>query len=216
MIRTAVVSLTTIPAVAYRQKLAKGGTAIVIVRDKVSQPGIAAISKSSGEAIPTANTPAKSYPAESFKEAQELTLGLPYKKLGAVKYVASKVEEAKPVSEPELLEEEVVVSGKDYKEIVKKYTDKSGKLSYDLLNRDLIKFAHSSSKVRAMIAEKESEKKIRLYITGAKFRSITGNHDLTDAQVQKIADLLDEVSTKGVFKEFNADLRAKLKAAKKA
>lgn len=216
MIRTAVVTLTTIPAVAYRQKLAKGGAGIVIVREKVSQPGIAAISKTSGEAIPTANTPAKSYPAEAFKEALELTKGLPYKKLGAVKYVQAKVVEEKPAEEPELKAETVVVDSKDYKAVVKKYSDKSGKLSYDLLNRDLIKFAHSSSKVRSMIAEKESEKKIRLYVIATKFRAISGNKNLTDAQAQKIAELLDEVSPKGVFKEFNSDIRAKLTAAKKA
>ncbi|MBP5250514.1 MAG: hypothetical protein J6Z46_10990 [Lachnospiraceae bacterium] len=216
MIRTAVVSLTTIPAVAYRQKLAKGGSGIVIVRDKVSQPGIASISKTSGEAIPAPNTPVKSYPAEAFKEAQELTKDLPYKKLGAVKYVQAKVVEEKPVAEEGLEEETVVVDSKDYKAVVKKYSDKSGKLSYELLNRDLIKFAHTSSKVRAMVAEKESEKKIRLYVIGAKFRSISGNNGLTDGQVQKIADLLDEVSPKGVFKEFNSDIRAALKNAKKA
>ena len=216
MIRTAVVSLTTIPAVAYRQKLAKGGAGIVIIRDKVSQPGIASISKTSGDAIPAANTPAKSYPAEAFKEAQELTRDLPYKKLGTVKYVEKKVVEEKPVAEAELEEETVVVDSKDYKAILKQYCDKSGKFSYDLLNRDLIRFAHTSSKVRAMIAEKESEKKIRIYVIGTKFRTIAKNSALTDAQVQKIADLLDEIEPKGIFKDFNADIRAKLKDAKKA
>lgn len=215
MIRTAVVSLTTIPAVAYRQKLAKGGAGIVIVRDKVSQPGIASISKTSGEPIPTANTPAKSFPVEAFKEAMELTRDLPYKKLGAVKYVKAEVVEDKPVPEEGLEEETVVVSSKDYKAILKKYSDKSGKFSYALLNRDLIKFAHTSSKVRAMIAEKASEKKIHLYVIATKFRGITGDNDLSDAQAQKIAEMLDEISPKGIFKEFNADLRAKIAAAKK-
>ena len=217
MIRTSVVTLTVIPAVAYRQKLTSGGSGIVIVRGDAKQPGIASISKTSGEAIPTANTPADKYPAEAFAEAMALTAGLTYKKLGAVRYVETKVEEEKPVEEePELKEAAVVVSSKDYKAVVKKYSDKAGKLSYDLLNRDLIKFAHTSSKVRSMIAAKGSEKAIRDYATGTKFRNITGNRKLTDEQAALISELLDEVSPKGVYKEFNAEIRALLKAAKKA
>ena len=217
MIRTAVVTLTVIPAVAYRQKLTSGGSGIVIIREDSKQPGIASISKTSGDAIPTANTPAKKFPSEAFKEAMELTAGLTYRKLGAVRYEKAKVEEEKPVAEePELKEVAVTVSSKDYKEVVKKYSDKAGKLSYDLLNRDLIKFVHTSSKARAMIAAKESEKAIRASATGTKFRSITGNSKLTNEPVEKISELLDEVSPKGVYKELNAEIRILLKNAKKA
>ena len=42
---------------------------------------------------------------------------------------------------------------------------------------------------------------IRLYITGTKFRNITGDPELTDVQVLIITELLDEMSPKGVFKE---------------
>lgn len=51
MIRTNVVSLSAIKAVAYRQKLMTGGSGIVIIRGDASQPGIASISKTFGEAI---------------------------------------------------------------------------------------------------------------------------------------------------------------------
>ena len=57
MIRTSTVQLTTISAVAYRQKLVSGGAGITIWGNNVRQPGLASISKTSGEAIPTANTP---------------------------------------------------------------------------------------------------------------------------------------------------------------
>ena len=36
-----------------------------------------------------------------------------------------------------------------------------------------------------------------------------GNRNLTDAQVLKMAELLDEVSPKGVFRELNDELRKK-------
>ena len=69
MIRTSTVQLTTISAVAYRQKLVSGGAGITIWGYNVRQPGLASISKTSGEAIPTANTPLEYYPPEAFAEA---------------------------------------------------------------------------------------------------------------------------------------------------
>ncbi len=208
MIRTEVVTLTAIPAAAYRQKLTSGGSGIVILREDSAQPGIASISKTSGEPIPTRNTPAKLFPKKAFREAMELTAGLPYHKCGAPQFPVPAAALPEETVEPAV---EEAVDSKEYEKIVDKYTDKSGKLSYALLNKDLIKFAHCSSKVRDMIGGKASEDEIRLYIVGNKFRNITGNHDLTDGQVLKIAELLDEVSPKGVFRELNDELRQKMK-----
>ena len=213
MIRTTVVSLTVIKAVAYRQKLPAGGSGIVIIRENAAQPGIASISKTSGEAVPAANTPKRLYPQKAFEEAIALTAGLPYKVLGSVKLKDEVVtEEPAPKDEEP---EAVVVSSAEYLKIVEKYTDKNGKLSYDLLNKDMIKFAHSSSVVRTMVEENAKAKEISQYVVGKKFRTITGNEKLTDAQVKKMTDLLDEVSPKGVFKEFNDEVRRALKAKKK-
>ena len=209
MIRTSSVKLTTLPAVAYREKLAKGGSGIVIVRSDATQPGIASISKTSGEPIPSANTSADLYPVEAFKEAMERTAGMPYRKQGKPKPVLIEV------PEEEVPEIEVVVDSSEYQAVVDAYTDKSGKLSYALLNKDLIQFVHRSSVARRMIAAGEPEEAIRAYAVGAKFRTITGNGDLTDGQALKMAELLDEVSPKGVFKELNAEIRAKLGKGKK-
>ena len=209
MIRTNIVKLSVINGVAYRQKLTAGGSGIVIIREGTAQPGIASISKTSGEAIPADNTPKKLFPQEALNEAIALTAGLPYKKQGAVQLKGKvAVEEPAPKeAEPE----DVVVNSAEYLKIVEKYTDKTGKLSYTLLNKDLIKFAHSSSVVRRMIEAGAKPKEIKNYVAGTKFRSITGNADLTDAQVNKMLDLLDEVSPKGVLKEFNDELRRKLR-----
>ena len=220
MIRTDVVNLTTIEAVAYRQKLNAGGSGIVILRADFAQPGIASISKTSGEAIPSANTPKDKYPKKAFQEAIALTAGMPYQKRGNVNLKSAaapqdKAEEPEVIEEPEAIEEEVVVDSAEYQKIVEKYTDKNGKLSYDLLNKDMIQFAHSSSTAREMIAEGKPIEEIRLYVVGKKFRSIAHNPNMTDAEVLKIVELLDEVSPKGVFKDFNADLRNSLNAQKK-
>ncbi len=212
MIRTNVVKLTTIPAVAYRQKLTSGGSGITILRYDTEQPGIASISKTSGEPILAKNTPAKLYPPEAFKEAMELTYRMPYKKQNSVKLKGeAPVEVVEEVPEP-------VVSMADrpeYLAVVNNYLDKNGQLSYDLINKDLIQFAHRSSIVRNMIREGESAAKIRDYVVGVKFRNIAGNDDLTDKEIDGITELLDEVSPKGVYREFNSELRKLLKAAKK-
>ena len=215
MIRTNTVSLSLIQAVAYRQKLPSGCSGIVIIREDGAQPGIASISKTSGEAIIAANTPKKLYPQEAFAEAIALTAGLPYKKQGAAVTIKGKKAVEKPAKkEEEAQEDEVIVSGADYLKIVEKYTDKAGKLSYELLNKDVIQFAHRSVTARKMIAEGVTQKKIAAYVIGTKFRNVTGNAKLTDEQVSLIVELLDEVSPKGVFKEFNDELRRSLKAAK--
>ncbi len=208
MIRTNVVKLTYISALAYRQKLQAGDTGIIIVRPDVKQPGIASISKKTGEPVLTKNTPVKDYPLEAFKEAMELTAGLPFRKQGNIKVTDDMFVD--PVEENNE-EAEVVVDSREYQKILDKYTDKNEKFSYDLLNKDLISFAHRSKIVRNMIADKISQKEITEYIVDNKIRNITGNHDMSAAQVNKIVELLDEVSPKGVFKDLNAEIRKLLK-----
>ena len=214
MIRTNIVKLSVIDAVAYRQRLKKGGAGIVVIREGAKQPGIASISKTSGEAIPADNTPKKLYPQEAFNEAIALTAGMPFKRQGSVQLKGKVAVEEPAEKEAENEPEEVVVSSAEYLKLVEKYTDKSGKLSYDLLNKDMIKFAHSSSVVRKMIEGGAKPKEIKNYVTGTKFRNITGNAELTYAQIAKMIDLLDEVSPKGVLKEFNDEIRRKLRAQK--
>lgn len=214
MIRTNYVKLTTIPAVAYRQKLSSGGSGVTIVRADYDQPGIAAISKTSGEPIPSVNTPAKQYPKEAFEEAIALTKGMPYKKQGKV--VADKdmfKVEPDPQEEVELI---TIIDSDEYQKILDQYTDKEGKFSYALLNKDCIKLLNSSKVVSAMIEERASASAIRGYIVGAKYREITGNHDLSNREVARITEMLDEIEPAGVFKELNSEIRKKLSGAKKA
>ncbi len=214
MVRTELVKLSTVPGSAYRQKLAKGGAGIVILRKDSQQPGIASISKKTGEAIISDNTPAKLYPAEAFKEAVELTAGLPYSKRKGVQLKGNCFREVASAKDEKPEKAEVIIDSSEYQKIVDNYTDKKGKLSYELLNKDLIQLTHRSSKARELIANQASVAEVRNYVVGAKFRSITGNSELTDAQVKLMAELLDEVYPKGVFKELNDDIRKSLKAAK--
>ena len=109
----------------------------------------------------------------------------------------------------------MIINSDEYQMIVDKYSNKNGKLSYALMNKDFIKFAHSSKIVRDMTAEGKSAASIRNYIISNKFKNITGNDDLTSKELKKIVELLDEVSPKGVYKELNDEIRKMLGKAKK-
>ena len=203
MIRTKAVKLSVIQAIAFRQKISSGGSGVTLIRSDTKQPGIASISRTSGEAIPNKQTDLKKFPMEAFAEALELTKGLPYKKQKGVK--------AFDVFE----EEEIIIDSAEYQKIIDRYSDKNGKLSYELMNKDFIKFLKSSSIVRDMVAEGKSAAAIRNYVISNKIRNITGNDKLTSKELKKIVKLLDEVSPKGVYKELDSEIRRMLTANKK-
>ena len=117
--------------------------------------------------------------------------------------------------EKEIVEEEIIIDSAEYQKILDKYEDKNGKLSYDLINKDFIKFAKSSSVVRDLAAEGATARKIHNYVVANKIRNITGNQDLTDKQVKRMVELLNEAYPKGVFKELDAEIRKMVKANKR-
>ena len=217
MIRTDIVNLTVFDAVAYRHKLPSGGSGVTILRYDMDQPGIASISKTSGGPVPAANTRLDHFPMAAFREAIRLTTGLPYNKRGSVRLEKKAVKEAAPetVNDQKAAEAEAVVESSEYRALVEHYTDKSGKLSYELLNRELVRFAHSSRVVRAMAEEGRSLKDIRSYVVCSKIRTVSGNKKLTEAQALTLADMLDTVNIKSVFKTLNAEIRKLLAAGKK-
>ena len=212
MIRTDAVKLNSMKAFAYRQKLGSGDTGIVIVKPNGKQPGIASISKKTGEPVPAKNTNTAEYPLEAFREAMELTRGLTFRKQGNIKVTKGMFVEPAP----EVPEEPVELNERALDAISAHYTDKNGKLSYDLINKELIKFAKSSSIVRKMIRDGCSVKEVREYIVLNKFRNIANNDDLSDKEVFKIVEVLDEVAEKGIFKELNEELKKMSAKNKKA
>ncbi len=211
MIRSKVVVMKERKMIAYRKKLQAGDSGIVLMSPETTAVGLAVLSKRTREPIPSDNTDLKIYPLEAFAEAADLTAGMPYHKLGNVKVSKDMfVEEVK-----EEKEEEVSVNLEDYEKIVSLYSDKNGKLSYGLLNKDFIQFAHRSSIVRNMIQNSVSANEIRDYIVSNKIRNIVNDPNLSDAQVAKMVEWLDEVSPKGVFRDLNEEIRRLLTKKKK-
>ncbi len=207
MIRTIIVELSTIEAAAYRQKLRGGHSGIVIMRYDTDQPGIATINRKSGEPDPSHNTNLQLFPLEAFKEAMELTYGMPYSRRGKVKLIGEKEDSS---AQEETAEELATVDCAEYEAIVTAYTNRKGELSYELINKDFIQFAKSSKMTSDMVANGASVDDIRNHVVKVKLANLTGNSELTEAQTQLIIEMLDEVSPRNVFKELNDEIRKML------
>jgi len=213
VIRTRLVELSTLEAVAYRQKLRGGQSGVVILRPDTAQPGLALLNHQSGQPDPAANTPAALYPLEAFQEALELTSGLPYSSRGPVRSPA--VVPGTPAAEaasPELAEEAsgadlATVNSADYQAIVKAYTNKKGEISYELLNKALIQAARSNPYVSELVARGASEVEIRDHVVKANFEAVTGNRAISQAEVHAILEMLDAVSPRSVLRDLNDELR---------
>jgi hypothetical protein len=210
IIRTKLVELTSLAAVAYRQKLIDG-PGIVILRYDTAQPGFASISRKTGEPVPAPNTNLELYPLEAFQEALEVTGGMPYSRRGKVKLSGEAPEETPEEAQSE---DFAAVDSAEYQAVVDAYTNKKGELSYDLLNKDFIQFAKSSKVVADMVANQASLEEIRDRIIKVKLETLTGNPNLTPAQMNRMVELLDEVSPRSVFRELNDELRKMLSQAK--
>jgi hypothetical protein len=221
VIRTRLVELSSLEAVAYRQKLRGGQAGVAILRQDSAQPGLALLNRNSGQADLAAHTPAALFPAEAFQEALELTAGLPYSSRGPVRSPAAvtgaAVAEAaatpavpSPLDEEHSAEELATVNSADYAAIVKAYTNKKGEISYELLNKALIQAARSNPYVAEMVGRKATLEEIRDHVVKANFEAVTGNRSLSLAEVQRILELLDEVSPRSVLRDLNDDLRKML------
>jgi hypothetical protein len=223
VIRTRLVELSSLEAVAYRQKLRGGQSGVVILRHDCAQPGLALLNHQSGEPDPAANVPADLYPIEAFREALELTSGLPYSSRGPVRSPAAvaaavadegstgggaqnTILEAEETPEAEL----ATVKGADYLAIVKAYTNKKGEISYDLLNKALIQAARSNPYVADLVARKAGEQDIVDHVVKANFEAVTGNRAISLAEVHAILELLDAVSPRSVLAELCAEIRRML------
>lgn len=204
MIRTKIVELSTIEAAAYRQKLKNGKSGVVILRYDTDQPGLATVNRRTAEPEPSDNTNLDQFPLDAFKEAIELTSGMPYSRRGSVKLTGN--QSNVQTEEDDSPEELATIDSAEYEAIVKAYTNKKGELSYSLLNKDFIQFATSSKVVATMVADRASVDDIRDHVVKVKLESLTGNRNLTVAQTQRIVEMLDDVSPRYVFRELNDEI----------
>jgi len=211
MIRTEAVKTTTIGGMGFRQKLQSGGAGITVITP--DERATFTINKRDGSCVPFGKVNEKVFTDEVVKEVLELTMGLPYRRLGAI----TKVHLDKPCEESsvenEVDDEKVdidIISSAEYAAFIEKYSDKKGRFSHQLMNKELMQFAARSGVVGKKLAEKEDTDLIVRYVVRSKAATLAKRKDMDDDTLTAFIETIDSICTRSAFKELNAYLRERL------
>ena len=215
IIRTPAVELTTIPAIAYKQKLSAGGAGVKLFRLDTDAVAVLTIDRRTGEGIPRGKIDTTLFPEEALSEAISLTSGMAYSARGKIKVTAQPgIIEDDDVEETET-EKIDMVGSPEYIAIVERYSDEKGKMNYPLMNKDFIQFASKSKTVSTMIQNKAGIEELLRYILENRAGFISGTTEkLSNAQTDALLETLDEIDPRSAFKELNQHLKRMLSKAK--
>jgi len=216
MIRTEAVRIESINGLAYKQKLMAGGAGIAIITP--DDRAAFTINKRDGSCVPYGKVNSEVFTLAVIEEALELTRGLPYRLLETIAKVGvDSPAEPLPV-ELEIEDEQEaidVIGSIEYKKFIDQYTDKNGKFSYQLMNKDLMQFSSKSTIVSKLLAEKADVDIIVKYIVKSKAADLARNGGMDDNMLTAFLDVFDSMNTRSAFKELKLHLRGKLAKAKK-
>jgi len=203
--------LSTIPAIAYKQKLSSGGAGLKILRLDQDAVGVFTIDRQGGPPQPYGKVDAALFPEEAIDEALELTQGIPYSARGKLK--VSVFEEKRGKDDVTLEEPQVadMVGSEEYNAIISRYSDEMGKLNYTLMNKDFIQFAAKSKMVGDMAANQASEGDIIVHILRNRAAYLAGKKDsLTEEETRALIETLDEIDPRSAFKDLKKHVRRML------
>jgi len=216
MIRTEAVKLTAIPGMAFRQKLQAGGTGITIITPH--ERATFTVNKRDGSCVPYGKVNEKVFTEDVIKEVLELTMGLPYRRLGSITKVhVNKPCEEAPV-EHEVDDEKAdidIISSAEYAAFIEKFSDKKGRFSHQLMNKELMQFAAKSGVVNKKLAEKENTELIVRYVVKTKAAKLAKRKEMDDDTLTAFIETIDSICTRSAFKELNAYLRDRLSRRKR-
>ena len=210
IIRTTAIELASIPAIAYKQKLASGGAGIKIFRLDKDAAAVFTIDKRTGDALAFGKHDDALFPDEAVLEALELTSGLPYSARGKLKVTAFTSDDAAGTDDVAETEKEKIdmVGSDEYQSLVTRYTNEKGKINYTLMNKDFIQFAVKSKVVSEMVSAKADVEDILLYIVKSRVAFLLGGKDaLGDAETAALIETLDEIDPRSAFKELKAYIK---------
>jgi len=206
IIRTKAVELTTIPAIAYKQKIASGGAGIKVLRIDCDESAVCTIDKRTGDLVPYRSFNLDLFPMEAFDEAFDLTSGLPFNARGNIKLVPMEIEEEDVIEEAPPEQIDMTLSA-EYQALVDRFSDYEGKLNYELMNKDFIQFANKSKVVSDMIGERANTEEILLFIIKSRTTFIANKKEsLDDRSVALLIETMDEIAPRSAFKELRAHI----------
>ena len=213
IIRTTAVELSTIPAIAYKQKLASGGAGLKLHRTDINAEAVFTVDRRGDAPVPYGKVDEALFPEEAATEALELTIGLPYSARGKIKVTV--VEEAQAQEPEDVTEEDIedvdMVDSNEYNAVIERYTDEKGKLNYQLMNKDFIQFAAKSKSVANLVEQRVAEDDVLLHIVKSRAGLLANSKEtLTDAQATALIETLDEINPRSAFKELKSYIRRQL------
>jgi len=211
MIRTEAVKTTTIPGMAFKQKLQSGGAGITIIT--TDDRATFTINKRDGTCVPYGQVNENVFTEAVVNEVLELTKGLPYRRLGKITkvHIDAPCEEAPAENEAEDEKIDIaIITSAEYAAFIEKYSDKKGRFSHQLMNKDLMQFAAKSGVVRKKLAEKEDVDSIVRYVVKSKAADLARNKGMDDDVLTAFIETIDSICTRSAFKELNAYLRGRL------
>lgn len=208
IIRTSAVELSTIPAIAYKQKLASGGSGLKLLRLDQDTSAVFTMDKRGGLPVPYGKVDISLFPEAAVDEAVDMTNGLPFSSRGKIQ--VSVFEERKDVED--VTEQEVdaidMVDSEEYAAIVDRYTDEKGKMDYSLLNKDFIQFTARSKLAADMVSNHSPEEDILSHIVKNRAGYLANKKEsLSDEETAALIETLDEIDPRGAFKEVKAYIR---------
>ena len=205
IIRTTAVELTTIPAIAYKQKLSAGGAGIKIMLLDSDATAVFTIDKRTGELAPYGVVDESLFPMEVADEAFELTSGLPFSARGTIKLTQTPAVQPDDVPEDAEPDQVDMTLSPEYKELVERYSDEKGKLNYQLMNKDFMQFASKSKVVSEMVGMKAGQADILTFVVKNRAAFLASQKEgLDDESVQLLIESLDEIDPRSAFKELKA------------
>jgi hypothetical protein len=210
IIRTKVIELTAVPAVAYKIKLRSGGSGIKLHFTDHEATAFAEIDKRTGEVVLDPVSEAAPLLREGFEEAQEMLAGLPYSARGKVKITVSSETEDDEVTEEEAqkVTAQCMVASDEFNAIIDRFSDENGKINYTLMNKQFIQFASSSSVVRDMAGKRAKSGEILLFVLKNRAAFLANKREhLPDEEAQALLEALNEINPRSAFKELNLHLR---------
>jgi hypothetical protein len=215
IIRTTAVELTTIPAIAYKQKLASGGAGIKIFLLNNDASAVFSIDRRTGEADPYGKYDADLFPGEAIFEALELTSGLPYTSRGKLTITFHDDESNEEDVAENDTEKTDMVNSEEYKALIQRYTNEKGKINYALMNKDFIQFASRSKTVGKMLADRTNIEDILLHIVKDRVAFLSGKKEsLNDRETSALIETLDEIDPRSAFKELSSYIKRSLAKSK--
>ena len=210
IIRTAAVELSTVPAIAYKQKLKKGGAGVKIIRLDCESSGVATIDKRSGEPVAYSSYDESLFPYEAFSEAIELTVGLPFSARGKISLNISCDAEEEDIVEEDVEKTDMTLSD-EYVAIVERYSDEKGKMNYQLMNRDFMSFASKSKVVSELVGKMAQTDEILMHVVKNRVGHIANKKEsLSDEDTAALIQVLDEIDPRSAFKELKAYINRQL------